>query len=267
MRSEIMITLFNEYGTPTLNHDRENEIFVGVAVSYKKSDEEIIFKKVENVIGFNKTKPLKNAQISTRRAIEIAESIISLPLYLSVITIDLNSREFVETITTYHQRSNEIGTSERNIKNRPIAQIIHSKVLSNCLFEAITLCHENSSEMYEFEIFIDNWSIPKKDISTYLQYRSESLCRNIKRLFPNVNFNPIELLNRDNRKKRFIDVVTSIISRNFDSISSNKYSDAPFNLLFSSESIRARKVDITEKETDLMNKMLNEFNNKANKIN
>jgi len=140
MHSEKMITLFDEYGTPTLNHDRENEVFVGVAVSYKKSDEELIFKKVEDVIGFNKTKPLKNAKISARKAIDIAEYLIQLPLYISVITIDLNSREFIKSITAYHERSNEIRTSERNIKSRPIAQIIHSKVLSNCLFEAITLC-------------------------------------------------------------------------------------------------------------------------------
>jgi len=100
-----------------------------------------------------------------------------------------------------------------------------------------------------------------------LQYRSESLCRNIRRLFPNVNVRPIELLSRDNKRKRFIDAITSIVSRNFDSISSDKYSDEPFKLLFSSQSIKAIKVDITEKEINLMNRMIDEFNNKANKTN
>lgn len=265
MYSDKMITLFDEYGTPTLNHERENEIFLGVAVSYKKSDEALVFKKVEGVIGFNKTKPLKNSQISTRKAIEIAESIIQLPLYISVITIDLNSREFVESVTEYHEKSNLIRTSERNIKSRPIAQIIHSKVLSNCLFEAITLCLETSAKLSEFEVFIDNWSIPQKDISTYLQYRSESLCRSIRKLFPSVAIRPIELLSSDSKRKRFIDAVTSIISRNFDSITSDKYSDEPFKLLFSSQSIKAIKADITEKETGLMSRMIDEFNNKANK--
>ena len=267
MHSETIITLFDEYGTPTLKHDRENEIFAGVAVSYKKSDEELIFEQVEDIVGFNKTRPLKNTQISKRKAVEIAESIVALPLYISVITIDLSMQDFVETITKYHEISNEIRTSERKAKNRPIAQIIHSKVLSNCLFEAITLYLESSSGHFQFDVFIDNWSIPEKDIVIYLQYRSESLCQNIRRLFPDASVNPIELLNSDNKRKRFIDAVTSIICRKFHSISSDKYSDAPFNLLFSSESIRAREVDITEKETDLMKRMLDGFNNKANKTN
>lgn len=267
MHSEKMITLFDEYGTPTLNQDRENEIFVGVAVSYKKSDEESIFKKVGDVFGFNKTQPIKNAQISVRKSIEIAESLIQLPLHVSVVTVDLNNPKFIESITAYHERSNEIRTNTRNIKSRPIGQIIHSKVLSNCLFEAITLCLETSSMLSEFEVFIDNWSIPQQDISIYLQYRSESLSKNVKRLFPYVDVRPIELLSCDNKRKRFIDVITSIISRNFDSISSEKYSDEPFKLLFSSQSIKTIQVDITEKETYLMNSLINEFNNKAKTAN
>jgi hypothetical protein len=264
MYSEKMITLFDEYGTPTLNQDRENVIFAGVAVSYKKSDEKTIFSKVEDVFGFNKTQPIKNAQISVRKSIEIAESLIQLPLHISVITVDLNNPQFVESITAYYERSNKIRTSTRNIKSRPVAQIIHSKVLSNCIFEAITLCLETSSMLSEFEVFIDNWSIPQKEILIYLQYRSESLSKNVKRLFPYVDVHPIELLSCDNKRKRFIDIITSIISRNFDSISSEKYSDEPFKLLFSSQSIKTTHVDITEKETDLMNSMINEFNNNAN---
>ena len=127
MHSDTMITLFDEYGTPTLRQDRENEIFAGVAVSYRKSDEKKVFENVRNLIGFNKSKPLKNAQISTRKAIQIAETLIPLPLYLSVVTIDLSNRAFIETVTKYHRISNEIRNCEREIKDRPIAQIIHSK--------------------------------------------------------------------------------------------------------------------------------------------
>jgi hypothetical protein len=104
-------------------------------------------------------------------------------------------------------------------------------------------------------------------LSTYLQYRSQSLSQNIRRLFPYVDVHPIELLSCDNKRKRFIDVITSVISRNFENISSEKYSAEPFKLLFSSQSIKSIKVDITEKETDLMNRMINEFSNKANKTN
>lgn len=259
MHSDKMITLFDEYGTPTLRQDRENEIFAGVAVSYKKSDENKVFEKVEDLMGLNKSKPLKNAQISKRKAIQIAETIIPLPLYIAVVTIDLSNRAFIETITKYHRISNEIRNCERELKDRPIAQIIHSKVLSNSLFEAITLCLKPSSKLNEFNVFIDNWSIPAKDIFIYLKYSSESLSRNIRRLFPNVDVKPIELLEKDTKRKRFIDSVTSVVSRNYHNISSDKYSNEPFDLLFSSKSINAINVDITEKETDLMNKMIGEF--------
>ncbi|HDL01903.1 MAG TPA: hypothetical protein ENH23_06695 [candidate division Zixibacteria bacterium] len=234
-------------------------------MGYKKSDEKIVFEKIGELICLNKSKPLKNAQISTRKAIQIAETIIHLPIYIATVTINLSNQSFIETVTNYHRISNEIRIYERKIKGRPIAQIIHSKVLSNCLFEVITLCLETSSKKNEFNVFIDNWSIPTKDISIYLKYRTKSLSRNIRRLFPNVDIKPIELLEHDTKRKRFIDSVTSVVSRNYHDVSSDRYSTEPFDLLFSSESINAINVDITEKEIDLMNKMLNEFFKKANK--
>jgi hypothetical protein len=260
MYSNKMITLFDEYGTPTLKQDnRESEIFVGVAVSYKKSDEKKIFEKVEDIMGLNKSKPLKNAQISTRKVIRIAENLSLLPLYISVVSIDLSNQVFIETITEYHRISNEIRNCKRKIKGRPIAQIIHSIVLSSCLFEVITLCLETSLKLNEFNVFIDNWSIPEKDISIYLKYRSESLSDKIRKLFPNADVTPIELLKKDNKRKRFIDSVTSVVSRNFYNRSSDKYSNEPFDLLFSSESIYIVNVDITEKGIFFMNKCLDEF--------
>jgi len=57
--------------------------------------------------------------------------------------------------------------------------------------------------------------------------------------------------------------VTSVVSRNYYDISSNKYSSEPFDFLFSSESINSINVDITKKETDLMNKMIDEFMKKG----
>jgi hypothetical protein len=258
-----MITLFDEYGTPTLRQDRENEIFVGVAVSYKNSDEKIVFDNLEKLICLNKSKPLKNSQISTEKAIKIAEKITHLPIYIATVTINLSNQEFVEAVTEYHRISNEIRNCKRKIKDRPIAQIIHSKVLSNCLFEAITLCLETSSNINEFNVFIDNWSIPDKDVSIYLKNRSESLSRKISMLFPNVDIKPIELLVQDTKRKRLIDSVTSVVSRNYYNISNNKYSSEPFYFLFSTESINSINIDITKKETGLMNKMLNDFMKKG----
>jgi hypothetical protein len=100
-----------------------------------------------------------------------------------------------------------------------------------------------------------------------LKYRSESLQKNIKRLFPNIDIKPIRLLEQDTKRKRFIDSVASVVSRKYHDISSDKYSAEPFDLLFLNESINGIYVDITKKETDLMNKMLDEFIKKANKEN
>lgn len=262
-----MITLFDEYGTPTIRKNRENKIFAGVAVSYKNSYENIIYENLEELICLNRSKPLKNAQISTRKAVQIAKTIINLPIYITAVTINLSNQSFVETVTEYHRISNKIRKCKRRIKDRPITQIIHSKVLSNCLFEAITLCLETSSNINEFNVFIDNWSIPTQDISIYLKCRSESLSSNIRKLFPNVDIKPIELLKQDTKRKRFIDTVTSVVSRKYQDISSNKYSAEPFDLLFSSELINSINIDITKKETDLMDKMIVEFMKMDNKDN
>ena len=119
-------------------------------------------------MGLNNTKPLKNRQISNERAIRIATSLCNLPIKMVVCEIDLNNQIFIETLKQYAESSNQIRIRERAVKERPIAQIIHSKILSNCLFEIITLCLEQNQSKNGFSIFIDNWSIPQSDIEIYL---------------------------------------------------------------------------------------------------
>lgn len=259
MSSEKIITLFDEYGTPTFRQDRENELFIGVGVSYKYSDEGIIFHQIKDLIGLQNKKPVKNNRISTERVITIAEILKQLPLFLVVVAIDLSNRDLIETVTEYHCISNQIRKKERDIKQRPIAQIIHSKVLSNCLFESITLCLENSPSLNKFDVFIDNWAIPTEDISLYLNFRTESLSRHISKLFPNIAVQPIQLLEDDTKRKRFIDSVASVISRNYYHNSSDRYTNIPFDILFSNSSGSSISVDITEKETVIMKKMLKEI--------
>lgn len=254
-----MITLFDEYGTPTLRDDRENSVFIGVAACYDKSDEKRIFNSVKADMGLSNTNPLKNNQISNERAIRIATSLCNLPIKMVVCEIGLNNQTFIDTLKQYFESSNQIRVRERAVKERPIAQIIHSTILSNCLFEVITLCLEHNPSKKEFRVFIDNWSIPRSDIEIYLNERSHSLNRSIQRLFPYVNISPIELLNKDNYRKRFIDVLTSIISRNFEKPSSPKKSTTPLEILSYNEPINLKQINITEKEIALMDKMLNEF--------
>lgn len=259
MSSEKVIVLFDEYGTPTLRQDRESEFFIGVGTCYKNSDELIIFHQIESLIGLQNKKPLKNNGISTERAIEIAKELKQLPIFLVVVTIDLSNIDLIEIVTEYQDISNQIRKRERSIKERPIAQIIHSKVLSNCLFESITLCLENSQTIKTFEIFIDAWSIPAKDIPLYLNFRTESLSKHVSNLFPNVAVQHIQLLEDDTKRKRFIDSVTSVVSRKYYPNSNAKFTSIPFDILFANSSGRSISVDITEKEMVIMRKMLNEI--------
>lgn len=259
MSSEKIIVLFDEYGTPTLRQDRESKFFIGVGACYKNSDELIIFHQIEDLIGLQNKNPLKNNRIPAERAINIAKELKQLPIFLIVVTIDLSNIDLIETVTEYQHISNQIRKKERNIKERPIAQIIHSKILSNCLFESLTLCLEYSQTLKTFEIFIDAWSIPAKDIPLYLNFRTESLSRHISNLFPNVTIQHIQLLEDDSKRKRFIDSVTSVVSRKYYPHSNAKFTSIPFDILFANSSGRSINVDITEKEMAIMKKMLNEI--------
>jgi len=259
MSSEKIIVLFDEYGTPTLRNDRENKVFIGVATCYKNSDELNIFYEISELIGLQNNRPLKNNRITAERAIEIAKKIKQLPIFYVVVTIDLSNTDLIETVTEYQHISNQIRKKERNIKERPVAQIIHSKILSNCLFESITLCLENSQDLKTFEIFIDAWSIPAKDVPLYLNFRTESLSRHISDLFPNVTVQHIQLLEEDTKRKRFIDSVTSVVCRKYYPASNARFTSIPFDILFTNNSIRSISVDITEKEITIMGKMLNEI--------
>jgi hypothetical protein len=259
MSSEKIIVLFDEYGTPTLRKDRENKVFIGVGTCYKNSDELNIFYEVEDLIGLQNNNPLKNNKITAERAIEIAKKIKQLPVSLVVVTIDLSNTDLIETVTEYHNISNQIRKKERNTRERPIAQIIHSKILSNCLFESITLCLENSQDSKTFEIFIDAWSIPPKDIPIYLNFRTESLSYHISNLFQNVTIQHIQLLEHDTKRKRFIDSVASVVSRKYYPNSNEKFTSIPFDVLFADNSSKSISVDITEKEIAIMKKMLRDI--------
>lgn len=256
MTFERMTILFDEYGTPTFRKDRENEFFIGVGIGYKQSDEEEIFYKVGDLIGLQKIKSLKNNKISNKRAAEIAKTLKQLPLFLVVVAMNLSDQDLINTVSEYCSISNKIRENERELKGRPIAQILHSRVLDNCLFESITLCIENDPYLNNFDVFIDNWSIPNEDISIYLNLRSESFSRQISNLFPDVTVSPIQLLDEDSKRKRFIDSVTSVVSRYYYDKLNDKFTDVPFNILFINNLNNMIILDITQKEILFINEML-----------
>src|SRR5262245_13982879 len=108
MTFEKTIILFDEYGTPTFKEDRENEFFLGVSVSYKLSDEERIFNQVASLIGLQNIKPLKNNRISNERAVQIAEALKKLPLFVVVVAINLSDENLIKTVSEYHDVGDKI---------------------------------------------------------------------------------------------------------------------------------------------------------------
>jgi hypothetical protein len=255
MHDEQLIVLFDEQGTPTFRKDRENELFIGVSVSYKISEEEKIFDQLEKLSGLQNSKPLKNNKISNKRAINIAETLKQLPLFIFVATLNLSNEALIKIVSEYYSVSNNIRINKRKIRERSIAQILHTRLVDNCLFESIILRLENNNNLSSFGVFIDNWSISNEDIQIYLNLRSSSLSKNISALYPGVKISSIELLNRDTKRKRFIDSVTSIISRAFCNKSNEKFTDVPYQILFKNN-LNSSMSDITENEILFFNKML-----------
>jgi len=55
----------------------------------------------------------------------------------------------------------------------------------------------------------------------------------------------LQLLDKDSKKKRFVDVLASIISRNFLDKNNPKYSDSILNTIFSEHNYNVSNRDIT----------------------
>jgi len=234
--SKQKIVLFDEIGTPTFSEDRETDSFLGVSCTYKFSDELNIFEKCNNLFGLSNSNPKKNNKIKSNIAINIADLIGLLPVQIVVRKLKLNDTKFKQSSETYEKFSNDSRLLFRNIyKPRPIAQILHSNILNDCLFDVIVNHLEKCSELeFHYDIFIDNWSIPILDNHIYLQFINKSLEEKIKSLLKEktiISISPIKLFVEDSQRKRFIDTVASIISRAFLKTQNRRYSEEPFNRL------------------------------------
>ena len=77
--------------------------------------------------------------------------------------------------------------------------------------------------MHEFSVYIDNWSIPQSDVEIYLGYRAMSFVPShmVSSLCAKYHFGQPKSIARfqrlveDSRRKRFVDVVASILSRSY----------------------------------------------------
>ncbi len=255
-----MVILFDESGTPSIKDDKRTNWFVGVAVVYEQPDEEAILSTCKADFGLARPRPLKNYRISHPRALRIAEILTQLPVTIYVSAVETADPTFRAVAANYEPISNEVRGEFRGIRPRPIAQFIHSHVIDHCFFNAITDCFESGKGDAAFLGFIDNWAIPREDMDIYLKVRCISLREKISWLSKKyyggqvVSIAPLELLIRDDSRKRFVDVVASVFSRAYLKTENSSYSRDAADILH--DCGRAHCSDVTECLIDIMQHML-----------
>lgn len=215
-----IIVLFDEHGTPTFDN-RETDIFLGVAVVYDINYEKELFKKCNDQFGLSNKNPLKNNRINTTRALNIVKLLNEIKLEIEVATINLCNTDLQRVVTLYEDYGNVLREFHRGVRGRPKAQIIHEEIQSYVVFYIISKYIEKYPSSTFFSIFIDSWSFPNNDISIAVELASKSIenkINEINRIFfsdVKVRLDKFSLLEEDSSRKRFIDVITSVVSRKY----------------------------------------------------
>lgn len=256
MAAKNMVVLFDESGTPAISFDQRTDWFIGVGVTYEQSDEDVIFSKCKADFGLANSKPLKNHSITNSRAASIAKLLADLPVSIYVSSVNTANPTLRNIIVDYECFGEKARRKFRQARKRPIPQIIHSHILDHCLFNLITRYFNAGGDDAAFAVFIDDWSIPESDIDISLRHTATSLYEKISRLCEEfvqgrlVSIAPLELLNRDNSRKRFVDVVTSTFSRAYLKTNNQKYSRESADIL--QQCGRAHCSDATQHSINIM---------------
>jgi len=247
-----IIILFDEQGTPTFRSDRDTKKFLGVCVAYNLKEEDKYFKEADNLFGLSNSKPLKNNKIKTSRAIEIAKLISNFDIFINIATVDLENNEFQNVISLYEEFGNLIRERERKIRQRPKSQIIYSQILFPQIFRIIKQYIGRKQSSANFSVFIDNWAFPENDLSLALELPSEIITEKMNEInkihFPNVKIscNQFELLVEDSNRKRFVDVIASILSRKFKDTNHEKYVEDILEIISTGDNVNVVHNEFTE---------------------
>lgn len=246
------LVLFDEHGTPTFRPDRERRYFVGVCASIMQTNWESIISECSTDFGINNIRPIKNRQISQSRINRIGNHLSALPITLSIISLDLANEDLQRIVTLYEKYSNQLREMHRGVGNRPINQILYTQVLVHALFMATQKEIENDSVDTTFNILIDNWSFSRADIQIAIDLNRSLIQQETNEIleihFPNiqVEFNKFVLLDHDCSEKRFIDVITSAVSRAYISNSNERYSSYMSEIVNNSSNRKVFRQDITQ---------------------
>ena len=260
MAAKNMVVLFDESGTPAIRFDQRTDWFLGVGVTYEQSDEDVIFSKGKAEFGLANSKPLKNHRITNSRAVSIAKLLADLPVSIYISSVNTANPTLREIIVDYECFGEKSRRKFRQARKRPIAQIIYSHIRDHCLFNLIKGYFNTGGDDATFAVFIDDWSIPESDIEISLRDTATSLYEKISRLCEEfaqgrlVSIAPLELLNRENSRKRFVDVVASTFSRAYLKKNNQKYSREAADIL--QQSGRAHCSDATQHSIKIMQEVM-----------
>jgi hypothetical protein len=174
-----VIILFDEQGTPTFGDDRETDYFLGVAVTYKIELENELFGDYNDLLGLNRSRPMKNDKISFSRVNDIVEILAKSELQINIYYIDLSNSVLQSIVKLYEDFSNLFRTRYRNVRERPIAQILYNQLLDHTLFMSISDYMKYHQVTTKFSINADNWCFPKCDVNIALNLTSSSLEKRI----------------------------------------------------------------------------------------
>jgi len=251
-----IIVLFDEQGTPTFGPDRETDWFLGVTVTYDLADEERILSSCSELFGLSKAKPLKNRHIDNARAEQISDLVIKLPIQLVVRSVYLSNDEFQQALTAYKQLGNKLRKKHRQVGERNIAQILYSQILVETVFTSIIGYMERHLVSSAISVYVDHWFFPRYDIGIHLKDWPKGIQRDVNSFYEeqgpdlNVRIAPISLMKHYSSRKRFVDVITSVVSRSFLRQGSVRFSQIPLQTLLKNHVNRHK--DITQATIDFI---------------
>jgi hypothetical protein len=245
-----VLLLFDEYGTPTLNSKRENDFFVGVSVLYELKSEDKLFDSADKVLNIYGKAVKKNRNINNDTAIKFAIKIAEHPISITVFYVDLTDDVFAQTIKEYCKAGNFARLNirakiekDKIIKERAICHFIHSQMLFYIFYESISnLLLNDNKPLYNIYPQIDSWAIPNCDKEIKLKDTSKIIERQLNLLLNQTNkigyVSVKDTMTLDkslgdvyNYRKKFIDYVTSIVSRLFFNKNNPHFTEEPMNIL------------------------------------
>ena len=256
-----LIVLFDEFGTPTFNFKSNEEIFLGVSVLYDLEKENEIFNDCDKELGLSKSKPLKNNKISVNKAKTISHILGKQSFIISAKYLNLDNSELKNIVDDYKNIGDLSRKIYRGVGERKVAHILYSAVLNECLFNIVADYLEsfNSVNNCCFEIYIDDWSIPVADKNLFIEDLKLSLKSKMESLFQDceISMNNLVLLDDNNSKrKRLIDIITSVICRAFLDLDNSKYDTAPLNILKKRLETNIKIHDITDEMSEFYDEMI-----------